>query len=102
MAAQYTYTIAELEAGVLEEIETKGSMITVSLANVTDMTTGTLTFEFSQEDSEILETPDINTIDLSAPTSFTVLCSAIGGMDVTLTGFTGTATNIVIVVNDRD
>lgn len=102
MAAEFKYTIAELEAGVSPSVKTVGGTLTVTVQSVTNITAGTLTFTFRQERSEIQETPGINTIDLAAPESIGLINTAIGGFQCTLTGFAGTATDIVIVVNDRD
>ncbi len=94
-----TLTVAELASPVEVPLERDGSLLAISMANVTGITGGTLTMRFAQHGSTIFETPSGgNTIDLANPESLTVIDGVIGTVEFSLSGFTGTATELAISV----
>lgn len=95
----FNFSVAELASPQVFEFDEEGSITTVAMANTDDVTGGTITLRFAQSGSDVFETPTgENTIDLAAPTSITVVNSGIGKVEVSLSGFTGTATDLFFTV----
>lgn len=95
-------TTAELIAGYTESFTVDGDTTTLSMANVDDVTSGTITAVFAQGGSTVFETPSgPNTIDLSAPTSIAITGSCVGSVKLTLTSYVGTATSLSVAVNSH-
>lgn len=91
-------------AGGPHEIAVNGNQfLSISLADQDGsetQLTGTLTFEGRIPGATDYEAITPNVIDIAAPVSLTVQNQILDSVRVTIAGFTGTATNLNISLND--
>lgn len=86
----------------IEREVSRGSNTQISFAGGTDgtATAGTITITVKSPGSTNFETPAVPiVIDISAPTTFTVVGNELGSINVDLTGFAGTATQIELAMS---
>lgn len=91
-------------AGGPHEIDVNGNQfLSISLSDPdagTTQLTGTLTFEGRVPGAVDYEALSPNSIDIAAPVTLTVQNQILDSIRVTIAGFTGTATNLNIALND--
>lgn len=62
--------------------------------------TGTITITVKSPGGIVFETPSVPiVIDIAAPETFTVVTNKVGDISIDLSGFTGTATGILLAMN---